>query len=202
MRQILLLFAVLALATAACGGTAEADEGVASIDGAGALDIPTTVAAAEMTEEEALLAFTQCLRDQGVDIEDPTVDSDGNLRLSRPNNAGQGQGQGGSEDFRAAREACSGLLEGVTLGFQDVDLTAIEDQLLEFAVCMRDNGYEQMPDPDLTGAIGGGGQGGGPFGQLDRDDPDFQAAAEECQDVLAGIPRGPGGGSRGGQGNG
>ena len=69
---------------------------------------------------------------------------------------------------------------------------------------MRDNGYEEMPDPDLSSFGTPGQGGGGPFGQLDRDDPDFIAASEECQDILAGFQRGPGGGGggRGGQGNG
>lgn len=202
MKRILLLVAVLALLATACGGTADADEGVASLDGSESLGVVDTTAAPDLSEEETLLAFTQCLRDNGVDIDDPTVDSEGNLRLSRPSSAAQ-EGQGRNEEFRAAREACNSLLEGVTLGFQDVDVTELEDQLLEFAMCVRENGYEDMPDPDLS-TVGIPGQGGGgPFGQLDREDPLFQAAADACQDILAGIPRGPGaGGGRGTAGNG
>lgn len=189
--------AALALLVAACGGAADANEGVASLNDSSFLDSVESAPAA-LTEEEALLAFTQCLRDNGVDVEDPTVDADGNLRLTRPNSPGQAEGQGPGEEFRGAREACSDLLAGVTLGFQDLDQTELQDQLLEFAVCMRDNGYEQMPDPDLSG-FGTPGQGGrGVFGEIDRDDPDFQAAQEACEDILAGLPRGPGGGGRGG----
>lgn len=200
MRRIALLAAVVALVASACGGAADAEEGVATIDDTALLDISGTTAAPEMTEEEVLLAFTQCLRDNGLDIDDPTVDAEGNLRLSRPDGAGE-QGQDGNEVFGAARQACRELLEGVTLGFRDVDVTELEDQLLAFAACVRDNGYESMPDPDLSGLGNPGQGGGGPFGELDRDDPAFQMAAEQCQDILAGFPREPGGG-RGGQGDG
>lgn len=202
MKRILMLVAVLALVATACGGTADADEGVASLDDSQTLDLVDPIDDPEPSEEEALLAFTQCLRDNGLDVDDPTVDAEGNLRLSRPNNAGE-QTQSSREEFRAAREACSDRLEGVTLGFQDVDQTELEDQLLEFAMCMRENGYEDMPDPDLSNVGTPGQGGGGPFGQLDRDDPAFQAAAEQCQDILAGFDRGAGGGSgRGAGGNG
>ena len=68
---------------------------------------------------------------------------------------------------------------------------------------MRENGYE-MDDPDLSSfTLGGEGQGGegdgqiaGPFGEIDPDDPAFQAAFEACQDVLAGFTSGEGQGGR------
>ena len=192
MKRMLLLIAVLALVAAACGGSAGADEGVASLDDSTQLDTVSTTAAPEGTREEALLAFTACLRDEGFDVEDPTVDSEGNLRLARPAEAQE-------EDFdrdayRAAREACDEYLENVTLGFRDEDRTEIEDQLLAFAACVRENGYD-MPDPDFSGTPGQGG-GGGPFGAIDRTDPAFQAASEACQDVLPGVGPGGGGGPR------
>ncbi|NND01513.1 MAG: hypothetical protein HKN91_01880 [Acidimicrobiia bacterium] len=196
MKRILLLVSVLALVATACGGSADADDGVASIDETQNLETVDATIGPELSEEEALLAFSQCLRDNGLDIDDPTVDADGNLRLSRPNTA-DGQGQGNREEFQSAREACSDLLEGVTLGFQGIDQTELEDDLLQFAMCMRENGYEEMPDPDLSATGTPGQAGGGPFGELDRGDPDYQAAAEQCQDVLAGFGRGFGGGGRG-----
>ena len=61
-----------------------------------------------------------------------------------------------------------------------------------------------MDDPDFT--LGGpgsgdeGGQGGGPFGDLDVDDPAFQAAQEACSEILGGLDRVPGAGRPGGGG--
>ena len=37
----------------------------------------------------------------------------------------------------------------VVLGLTTEDLAEREDELLAFAVCMRENGYE-MPDPDFS----------------------------------------------------
>lgn len=202
MKRIMLLVAVMALVATACGGSADADDGVASLDGSVILDGATDTTVATMTEEEALLAFTACLRDAGVDIDDPTVDAEGNLQIGRPNaGAGAAGGDTGNFDreaFRAAREECDDFLEGVALGFRDTDRTEIEDQLLEFAACVRENGY-QMDDPDFSGTPGQGG-GGGPFGGIDLEDPAFVAASEACQDALPGF--GPGGGPIGGRGGG
>lgn len=195
MKRHLLLLAALAVVAAACGGSADADDGVASLDAATQLDTSDSSQASEISQEEALLAFTACMREAGIDIDDPTIDADGNLRLARPNSGTGAEGDDGGnfrdDEFRAAREQCGELLDGVALGFRDQDRTDIEDQLLEFAACVRGNGYD-MPDPDFSD-FGTPGQGGGaPFGAIDRDDPAFQAAAEACQDVLAGF--GPGGG--------
>ncbi len=205
MRKLTVVLAALALVAAACGGGSDS-QGVASLESesevlAASTDDPATT---EADAEEAMLAFAQCLRDQGLDIADPEVDEDGNLRLSRPAPDAEDLDRAA---FQEARDACSGLLEGVSFGFRDFDRTEIEDTLVEYAACMRDNGVD-MPDPDFSAQPGPG--GGGPFGRLDPDDPAFQAAAAACQDILAGAfgedgppgpgpgPGGPGGGPGGG----
>ena len=68
----------------------------------------------------------------------------------------------------------------------DFDLTEIEDQLVAFATCMRGQGID-MDDPDLTDFApgGAGGADGGPFGDIDIDDPEVQAALEVCQAEIA-----------------
>jgi len=198
MKRMLLLPLALALVATACGGSAGADDGVASLEDSDASDaVPATTVAA-VGQEEALLAFTACLRQQGIDVPDPTMDADGNLQLGRPNSA-QGDPDFDRDTFRAARELCSEHLEGVALGFRGEDRTETEDQLLEFAACIRENGYD-MPDPDFSNSAPG--QGGGPFSGIDRGDPAFQAAAEACSDLLPGVGRGlPGGPGGGGPGN-
>ena len=161
MKRMLLLPAVLAIVAAACGGSAGADEGVASLDDSVALDAAPATTAAAVSQEDALLAFTACLREQGFDVPDPTMDAAGNLQLERP--AGAQQDPDFDRDaFRTARQACIEHLEGVALGFRGEDRTETEDQLLEFAACIRDNGFD-MPDPDFSSATPGQGGGGGPF---------------------------------------
>lgn len=195
------LIAAYALIAASCGGATTSD-GVATLsDPVADVSGAETAAAVELTREEALLAFTACMRDNGVDIEDPTVDANGNVQLVRPGGGPGGATAQDPDQARAARETCAPLLEQAAIGFDRADRTELEDALYEFAACMRDNGYD-MRDPDFTAfGPGAGGGGGGPFGELDRDDPVFQEASAACQDVLAGFER-PGGGPRGGGGNG
>ena len=198
-----MLLLVLTLVAAACGGAA-ADDGVATLESADTAAAPeTTVAnpATEADQEQAMLDFAACMRDNGVDIEDPTVDADGNVQFGRFG----GQIQAGEIDRDALDAAfvnCEEHLAGIALGRGggDFDLTELEDTMVEYAACMRENGYE-MADPDFSnfGPGGGGGDGqggGGPFGDVDFEDPDFIAAQEVCQDVLAGF-RGPGQGGSG-----
>lgn len=192
----LVLVAAFATLAAACGGGAST-EGVASLSTSATSTAPLDDGV-EQSREEALLAFAECMRDNGVDIEDPTVDADGNLRLTPPGGE-PGRIAPGDDDFREAREACGELLDGAALAFGgDFDRTELEDTLVAFAECMRDNGYD-MPDPDFSSFGPGAGGGGGPFGGIDRDDPTFQAAAEACGDILAGFA-GPGAGRPGGGG--
>jgi hypothetical protein len=199
MNRTAALFAASALIFAACGGTDEADPGVASLSNGTSTTAPADGAGTdEVDQEQAAIALTECLREQGLDIDDPTVDADGNVQLGRPNNISEGDGV--RREFRTGFEACQDLAEGLGLGFGRADRTEIEDTLFEFAACMRDNGYD-MPDPDFSnfgpgneneGESGGPGQGGGPLGDIDQDDPDFEAAQEVCGELLAGF--GPGGG--------
>jgi len=188
IRFVGALLAIALLATA-CGGTDEPETGVASLDDTVVDADAALVAGDAVDEEQALLEFSACMREQGLDFGDPTVDADGNVRLDPPE---RGDGEFDRDAMQAAFETCGENLEGTTRGFRDADLTQLEDQFLEYSVCMRDNGYD-MPDPDFSnlGQPGGGG-GGGILGAIDRDDPDFLTAQEACQDILAGF--GPGGG--------
>ena len=178
---IILAFAILA---AACGGDDDASQ-VATLEN----ETTTTVlpgdtqSSAEETEQ-AILELTSCLRDNGLDIEDPTVDASGNVDFGNFEDLSDVD----EEVAEQALDACRDLLDGVTLGFADrIDFTAIEDSLLEYAVCMRDNGFD-LPDPDFSlDAFFGGGPDGeqqGPFGDIDPDDPAFAAANEECEYIL------------------
>ena len=197
-RRLVVLAVTVAMVAAACGGDASTD-GVATLSDA----ITTTAPAADVgepTTEEALLAFTACLRENGVDIEDPTIDVDGNVRLTPPGLQGGREGAG-DDDLRQAREACADLLADAAVGRgRGVDRTQLEDDLVAFAECMRDNGYD-MPDPDFS-SFGPGSGGGGPFGEIDPNDPAFRTASDACGDILAGFGPGPGGRPGGGGGNG
>lgn len=219
LRKLAALTALLLLLTA-CAGTAEGGEsesgGVASLSGDQTANETATEGVPE-DPEELLLEWVECMRAEGVDVADPTVDADGNLTLgARPGGAGaQGDdaqaGQAGDlrESFDAAGEVCGDTpIQRGGLGFSDVDQTAFQDAFLVFAQCMRDEGFD-VADPQFDAAAGGGpgggGGAGGIFGDLDLEDSTTSAAFDACQESAfadSGLElpgaRGAGGG-RGGQ---
>ena len=145
------------------------------------------------------MEFAECMRDNGVDFPDPVVEADGTVAFGWRPGRGADDDIGRDPDMPAARAACSGLLEGLAFGrgSGDFDQTEIQDMLLEFAQCMRDNGVD-MGDPDLRNfrPRDGGGQPGGPFGGIDLDDPDVSAAFEVCQEQTPRTGRNPRRGDR------
>ena len=191
MKRLIPLLAVLALVLAACGGGS--DDGVATLQ-----DTETTVdqGSAENSsgtdDEQALLAFSACMRENSVpDFPDPVLNADGSVDFN----------QGGGDPFgsvepdtaEAAVNACLDELDGVSFapGGTDFDLNEIQDAFVEFAQCMRDEGID-FDDPDLLGAFSEGGVSN-PFGELDITDPEVRAAVEVCQEAFVGVGPGFGG---------
>jgi len=193
VKPLLVTVLALALLATACGG-AEAASGVASLDEA---ESTTTTGAgdAAVDIEEAILAFTECLRNEGLDVVDPEFDGEGGFDFGF-REAFRGEGGGPNEEFQGAFETCGELLVGVRQQFERPDVSEIQDDLLAFAECMRDNGIE-VADPDLSEL--GRGPGGGRIFDLDVSDPLVQEAGEICQSELA-FAR-PGGGRAGGSGS-
>lgn len=142
----------------ACGGSGGAAQ-VATLDtGSVSAATDTTV---PVDTEEALLEYAQCMRDNGVDMQDPTVDADGNVQ------GGFGPDSGidpRSDEFQTAQEACGDLIQGVAFGGGPgggrFDQTAIQDGLNRFTECLRDEGLDvddvTMPTPGQGGPGGGG----------------------------------------------
>ena len=84
-RRITALVLLLGLAAAACGSDSSSD-GLASLSGSdansdAAPDSDDGSTDAALDGEESILAFTECLREEGLDIPDPEFDEGGNLRL-------------------------------------------------------------------------------------------------------------------------
>ena len=183
MRQMVILF-VFALVLTACGASSDGE--VATLEDTESNAQQSSADQEDVDAEEALLAFAQCMRDNGVpDFPDPELDQNGNVRLF----GGGGPGQLGADQgtLQAAFDECEYLVEGLIQdAFRNFDQSELQDNFLEFAACMRDQGID-MPDPDFSGGFGPGGGGGrGLFGDIDPQDPAFQEAAEECQDIFEG----------------
>jgi hypothetical protein len=145
------------------------------------------------TDEEKALAFAKCMRDNGVDFPDPTVAADGSVSFGLgAGGAGAGGAGGGNRggglrgnpEFRAAQEACSDLLAGASFLPSRDEIDGFQDQLLEVAQCLRDEGIE-VDDPNFSA---GGQAGGSPFGpNFDPQDPATAEAIEACQGLLNGA---------------
>jgi hypothetical protein len=148
------LAAILALT--ACGGSGGSAQGAASPGGG----------AAATGNNDQLVEFARCMRGQGVDVPDPKpgdklMDVFHGLNSKDPK-------------VQDALDACQDKLPDQVK--QRATDPAMEDNMLKFAQCMRQNGVE-MPDPN----------GGHPdFGSVDRNSPEFQKAMPKCQSLLTG----------------
>ena len=163
----------IALAAVACGDATGATSDIASLDEGGPGDQEASVLSAIVDQELELFEFSECMRDEGIDVGDPTVDADGNVSLGTPMNMITDHGA-----LMKAYETCSDLIGGRALGHGGEDRTAVHDRLVDFAKCVRENGYYQLPDPDFSGSSSD------IFPGLDMDDPTYQAAEQVCKGLL------------------
>lgn len=91
--------------------------------------------------QDALLKYAACMRQNGIDMADPTFDADGN-----PTGGGFGRGSGidpRSTEFQTAQKACGDLLQGVQFGGRGrnpIDREAIQNSFNDFTACLRDEG--------------------------------------------------------------
>lgn len=202
---VLVVAAVSGLLLAGCGGSDSPS--VASIDGGAGTTADGESSDAPTDPEEAILAFSDCMRENGVDLPDPDFQGPGQNQGDDDDDGGPQFGPGGGidqndPDFQKAMEACQPLLANIQGRFDPDQQEQFQDAALEYAQCMRDEGYD-VPDPEFGQGPGPGG-GGGVFQQapdgVDPDDPDYQAAQETCQEQAFGDLPGPGGGFGGGPG--
>ena len=172
-RRLRTVLLALALAAAACGTGTEAAPDVASLDESGVGDQEGSILGDIVDQEAELFEFSACMRDEGINIGDPTVDADGNVSLGTPMNMISDHGA-----LMAAYETCSDFIGGRALGHGGEDRTAVHDRLLEYAKCVRENGYYQLSDPDFSGTSSD------IFPGLDMEDPGYQAADQLCKSLL------------------
>ncbi len=185
MKNLLTTLVLFSLVLAGCSGDdTPAEDSIATLETTATTSGGSTTTVASVDMEAAALEAVACFREQGVDLPDPVVDANGNVQFSQdidPSTL--------DEDALAAAQAeCSEELSRVITGFIGTDLTGFQDRLLEYAQCMRDNGFD-LPDPDFT-SFASGGLAEGPFGEIDPEDPDFVEANQACEDILADLAPG------------
>lgn len=178
--------AVVMLLLAACssGETDPTTDTIATLETSTSTTGATTTTEAPDLEEVAL-DFTECMRENGIDIPDITFDADGQPVIS----ASLAQEFDLLDtQFQTALSTCRVIFSeagaGVELQLDPELLAEVTDQLTEYAVCMRDNGVESWPDPLPTFT---GSEIPFPMAEMGEafNDPEFSAALEACQDLVA-----------------
>jgi hypothetical protein len=161
------------VALAGCGGGGGGAD-VASLSG----DTSTTVKAKSSSsvkdQRDALLAYTKCLRKEGIHVDDPTFGNDGPSGNGTAHQLGDGTTDGPSaviatpggsislpspDDpaFKAADVKCKPILDAAQADMpkpSPEQQAEAQDRALAFAKCMRKHGVD-MPDPtfDSKGGI-------------------------------------------------
>lgn len=180
MKRVVALVAAVGLILTACGGDDAEPAGVPSLEDTSS-GATTTTTVADLEPDEALLVFSQCMRDGGIPLPDIALDADGAPILDP---ALLDTIDVTSDEFTAAFDECQPILAQSAAFDVDIDpelAAQIEDQLVAFSQCMRDNGFEDFPDPENVAS----GQPY-PLSVLTQfSDPGFEAAIELCQRDLA-----------------
>jgi len=157
--------AVIGLVLAACGSAS------GDVPSLGAT--PTAVAEEEPLDAEVkVMAFVQCMRDQGIQFKDPQVDADGNVLPPEPVEGVTYTREKLAEPY----EVCAHHLEGLSFGREREDVSERLDQFVELATCLSEKGYD-MDEPTAETL----GQWLTDFrATFDWDDPKAMEAYEEC----------------------
>ncbi|WP_248963737.1 hypothetical protein [Sphaerisporangium perillae] len=167
MMRKMALPLILALALTGCGAQAGTGAKVASAgDGKGGAGAAPS---ASLSQDEMGVKFAQCMRENGVQVEDPKPGKGVMLKFDK--------GSGVSEaTVNKAMEACR-QYDPQANASPEKDAKMAENGR-KFAACMRENGVESFADPAP-------GQRGIKIDGKIADDPDFQKAQEACQALLS-----------------
>jgi hypothetical protein len=151
-----LVAAVVVLSLSGCGSTSHA------------------VADPTSTDDQAVLSFVRCIRQQGVSIPDP---------IHRPGHTGLSlelpTGASGSAAFRTAQQSCQHLLANTPMGekMAFANSPALLDFNLQLARCLRSHGIDAPdPTPDHPDPEG--------IGRAARATPAFQSADRICRQQI------------------
>ena len=162
-KKVALFTIVLALS--ACTIGEEETKGVVSIDE----NTVSTTIFDEITFEEGVLDFAQCMREEGINFPDPTFDIDGNPQFDNVDVENE-------EEFEEAFTNCEDILRNALPEQFDLDPeveAALVDASLEFSQCMREEGISNFPDPTP-----------GEFGFFAFRDADIEWTSDEVQEAF------------------
>lgn len=143
-----------------CCSSTEAEMGVVSLDknqspqvGIGAGHSSENNKNTDLNDEDLTISFVDCMRSEGFNVSDPTLNADGTVDLSEIRKS---IAQNPDFDFRDSKtlnslDKCLPILEDATFSQipSQEDEIEFQDNLLSFAECIRSQGIE-IPDPDFS----------------------------------------------------
>ena len=149
--ELIAMLAIISLIFFAIGCRSSSSNDVASLETikpTPILEDKSNVPEEEVENEAVLMAFTQCMRDQGIELKDPKVDSNGNIQPPEPVDPSKIS----PEQLRKAFPNCQEHLEGLTFGGERPDISELIDQLVEVTTCLREKGFD-VDDPTANNII-------------------------------------------------
>lgn len=171
---VLAVVPILALGLTACGG--------------GGKDPVAKAAASKSSDLDAMRKFAQCMRQNGVDMADPTGDG-GRVQMKMSAKPGADS----EAKMKAAEAKCRHFQPngGKPVKLKPEDLA----KMRAMAKCMREHGVD-MPDPDENGRVTITRRKGTGGPDMNPDSPTFKAADKACRKYAPGrIGQQSGGGS-------
>jgi hypothetical protein len=183
--------AITALAIAGCGSEKNKGDGVATAGGTPtATSTNADAGAKEGDQAGQMRKFAQCMRDHGVNMPDPEIDSEGRVGIQ----FGGGDAPDTPENrekFEAAQKECQQYLPN---GGEPPKLDPADvEKLRQFSKCMRENGVPDFPDPADDGSLRI--QFDNRNGGTDPNSQAFKDAQAKCQQYMP-RPPGSGGGQK------
>jgi hypothetical protein len=161
------LLALAALGLAACGEDTPSAAGSAD-------------AKAEMREAE--LKFASCMRDNGVNMPDPSAE--GGKQVFKVG----GDSGISPEKFETATKACEKYRKDIRPQLTEEEQQEFKEQALAHARCMREHGID-FPDPTFDAEGGARVRLGSDSGdKLNPESPKFKAAEEACGHLMGKGP--------------
>jgi hypothetical protein len=169
MTASLLWAGMLLVALTGCGNSPPESDGIASASGNATTRSSGASAEPEVDVEEQALKFARCMREHGIQMEDPQTD--GGRVAIRINGGGKDK-----DKMDKAMRACEKYSpKGGGKGAKPIS-PEDKERMLKHARCMREHGVD-MPDPGPDGNLQFGGSVGG-----DRNKA--VEAASACQQYL------------------
>jgi hypothetical protein len=162
MRRMLMAVPLL-LVLAGCGGAKDDGLGVATVSGT--QPGPSASASVALDEEERKQQFTNCMRENGVDMDDFE--------------AGAGARVAIRADDKKTNEAMQKCRQYLPNGGEPPKLSPEDiEKMRQFAQCMRENGVPDFPDPDPeTGMLKA-------FAAGESNKSQIENANEKCKDKM------------------